>query len=254
MKRVVFNQKGGVGKSTITCNLAAVGASRGNKTLVIDLDSQCNSTQYLLGEVSDNRLITIADFFEQTLSFNLSAKAPENYITNTQHENLAVIAGSPQLAELQSKLEQKHKIYKFRDLLNKLHGQYDEIWIDTPPAFNFYTLSALIGAQSCLIPFDCDDFSRRALYTLMENVQETKEDHNDELYVEGIVINQFQSRARLPQQLVEDLKNDDLPVLDAYISSSIKVRESHDRALPMVYYMPKHKITSEYVALYESLD
>jgi cellulose biosynthesis protein BcsQ len=77
---------------------------------------------------------------------------------------------------------------------------YDRIYIDTPPALNFYTRSALIAAQGCLIPFDCDDFSRRALYTLLENVQEIQSDHNADLKVEGIVVNQFQPRANLPQR------------------------------------------------------
>ena len=69
MKRVVFNQKGGVGKSTITCNLAAIAAARGARTLVIDLDPQANSTQYLLGEAAQNLELTANEFFEQMLSF-----------------------------------------------------------------------------------------------------------------------------------------------------------------------------------------
>ena len=77
------------------------------------------------------------------------------------------------------------------------------MYIDTPPALNFYTRSALIAVERCLIPFDCDDFSRRALYTLLENVKEIQQDHNAALEVEGIVINQFQPRASLPQRLVE---------------------------------------------------
>ncbi len=62
----------------------------------------------------------------------------------------------------------------------QLDAEFDAIYIDTPPAWNFYTLSALIAAQGCLIPFDCDDFSRRALYNLIENVQETRVDPNEE--------------------------------------------------------------------------
>ena len=68
MKRVVFNQKGGVGKSTITCNLAAISAARGARTLVIDLDPQANSTQYLLGDAANNLELTANQFFDQMLS------------------------------------------------------------------------------------------------------------------------------------------------------------------------------------------
>ena len=69
MRRVVFNQKGGVGKSTITCNLAAISAARGKRTLVIDLDTQCNSSHYLLGDRADSVELGAADFFDQILNF-----------------------------------------------------------------------------------------------------------------------------------------------------------------------------------------
>ena len=114
-------------------------------------------------------------------------------------------------------------------------SSYDDIYIDTPPALNFYTRSALIAAQRCLIPFDCDDFSRRALYTLLENVQEIQADHNGDLEVGGIVVNQFQPRANLPQRLVQELIDEGLPVLQPYLSASVKIKESHELARPMIH-------------------
>ncbi|MEY2686528.1 MAG: hypothetical protein RL375_726, partial [Pseudomonadota bacterium] len=130
---------------------------------------------------------------------------------------------------------------------------YDRIYIDTPPALNFYTRSALIAAQGCLIPFDCDDFSRRALYTLLANVAEIQSDHNRDLQVEGIVVNQFQPRANLPAKLVGELIAEGLPVLQPYLSSSVKIKESHERALPMIHLDPRHKLTQELVALHDAL-
>jgi chromosome partitioning protein len=194
MKRVVFNQKGGVGKSTITCNLAAIAAARGARTLVIDLDPQANSTQYLLGEAANDLELTANQFFEQMLSFKLRPLPTEDFITATPFENLSILPSGPALEELQAKLESRYKIYKLREALDALEG-YDEIWIDTPPALHFYTRSALIAADACLIPFDCDEFARRALYSLLDNVNEIRADHNAGLEVEGIVINQFQARA-----------------------------------------------------------
>jgi cellulose biosynthesis protein BcsQ len=125
------------------------------------------------------------------------------------------------LDELHGKLESRYKIYKLRDALDALATSYDQIYIDTPPALNFYTRSALIAAQGCLIPFDCDDFSRRALYTLLESVQEIQADHNKALKVEGIVVNQFQPRANLPQRMVQELIDEGLPVLQPYLRSSV---------------------------------
>jgi len=252
IKRVVFNQKGGVGKTTIVCNLAAIAAASGLRTLVIDLDTQGNSTQYLLGSGGLKADRSIADFFEATLSFTLQMPPLMSFATNTPFENLDVVASSPKLEELIVKLEAKQKIYKLRDALKKLKG-YDAVFIDTPPALNFYSRSALIAADRVLIPFDCDEFARQALYTLLDNIQEIRADHNDDLDIEGIVVNQFQARSNLPQRLVNELKAEGRPVLEQTIGSSVKVKESHDRHLPLVHLERSHRITQEYLALYESL-
>ncbi len=196
MKRVVFNQKGGVGKSTIAVNLAALAASRGN---------------------------------------------------------LMVMPASGALADLHSKLESRSKILKLRKALEELEG-FDEMVIDTPPALNFYTRSALIAADACLIPFDCDDFSRQALYGLLESVEEIREDHNENLRVEGIVVNQFQARAGQPQRIIQELIDEKLPVLPTMLSSSVKVRESHDASRPLIAMAPSHKLSEEFIALYDELE
>ena len=253
MQHVVFNQKGGVGKSTITCNLAAISASQGLRTLVIDLDSQGNSTRYLLADEAPADQLNVADFFEQSLKFTIRDKAPGEFIVNTRWEGLDVMPSSPLLDGLHGKLESRHKIYKLRDALKLLAADYDQIYIDTPPALNFYTRSALMAAQGCLIPFDCDDFSRRALYTLLQNVEEIKADHNPDLRVEGIIVNQFQPRANLPQRLVQELIDEGLPVLQPYLGSSVRIRESHEQSLPMIFLDPAHKLTREYVALHNAL-
>jgi len=253
MRYVVFNQKGGVGKSTITCNLAAISAAQGQRTLVVDLDPQGNSTRYLLGGGADEARDTAAEFFEQTLKFTVRPLATEDFITATPFEGLDLLPSSPALEELHGKLESRYKIYKLRDALAALDDRYDRIYIDTPPALNFYTRSALIAANGCLIPFDCDDFSRRALYSLLESVQEMQADHNRELQVSGIVVNQFQPRANLPQRLVQELIDEGLPVLQPYLSASVKIKESHERALPMLHLDARHKLTQEYLALHQAL-
>ena len=187
MKHVVFNQKGGVGKTTIVCNLAAVAAARGQRTLVIDLDTQANATRYLLGSEDIEPTRTVADFFESTLSFTLGTDPFERYATETPFENLDVVVASPELDSLQPKLEAKQKVQKLRQALDKMQA-YDRVFIDTPPAMNFYSRSALIACDYVLIPFDCDEFARQALYTLLENIAEIREDHNEDLEVEGIVV------------------------------------------------------------------
>jgi cellulose biosynthesis protein BcsQ len=136
MRRVVFNQKGGVGKSTIVCNLAAICASEGRRTLVIDLDAQANSTQYLLGAGAADVKPNAADFFETALTFNFRPIDVTSFIRPTPFENLDIMPAHPDLDTLHSKLESRYKIYKLRDALNEL-DMYDAIYIDTPPRAEF---------------------------------------------------------------------------------------------------------------------
>ncbi len=274
MRRVVFNQKGGVGKSSITVNLAAISAARGKRTLVIDLDSQSNSSQYLLGEKATNSQNNptlepnIETFFDEILNASqgkgLIGSALGSILKNkergldavihgTPFANLSVIPSSPNLGAIEHALQSKHKIFKLRDALNALDSQYDEIFIDTPPAFNFFTLSALIAADRVIIPFDCDVFSRRALLTLLENVVEAKGDHNPNLEVEGIVVNQYQSQAKLPQQMVQELKDEGLPVFNTMLPSSVIMKESHQKNKPLIHLSPDHKLTLAYVNLFDEI-
>lgn len=254
MKRlVVFNQKGGVGKTTIVCNLAAISAARGKRTLVIDLDPQCNASQYLLSSEDIQAGSGTADFFEATLKMRLAGNDLSPYITPTPFSNLHIMAAHPDLEELRVKLEAKHKILKLRQALSKL-DDYDAVYIDTPPALNFYSISALIAAHAVLIPFDCDDFARQALYVLLDNVAEIQDDHNDELEIAGIVVNQFQARAKLPQRLVDELRTEGHPIFTTHLPSSVKVKESHDQSVPLVHLAPSHKAAQAFTALYEELE
>ena len=275
LTRVVFNQKGGVGKSSITVNLAAMSANQGLKTLVIDLDPQANSSQYLLGDdatySADKTALepNIENFFDEILGNNQQKgllsnaigsllksknKGFDQYIHRSPFKNLDVLPASPTLGALEHALVSKHKIYKLRDAIETLIGQYDRIFIDTPPAFNFFTLSALITADRVLIPFDCDVFSKRALQTLIENVIETQDDHNDRLEIEGIVVNQYQAQAKLPREVVQQLKDEGLPVLNSMLPPSVLMKESHHKNLPLIYLATDHKLTQAYQLLFNEIE
>lgn len=252
MIRTIFNRKGGVGKSSITCNLAAVAASKGKRTLVIDLDPQANTTSYLRHDSKDD-VVGISEFFESTIAYKYRDFAAEDFVRATEFKNLSLVSANTSLVDLEQKLESRHKIYKLREFLANLQEQFDEVFIDTPPALNFFSLSALIAADRCLIPFDCDVFSRDALMDLLMTLEEIKEDHNESLLIEGIIINQFQARAKLPQAAVDELKKSKLPVMSPYLSSSVKMKESHASNTPLIYLAPNHKLSQEFVGLYQSL-
>ncbi|MCX2982669.1 ParA family protein [Halieaceae bacterium IMCC14734] len=258
MRRVVFNQKGGVGKTSITCNLAAISAAMGLRTLVIDLDVQGNTTHYLVGEIDAEAYPAeaqgVAALFKQTVGSRRMAANPDAFVWETPYENLYLMPSSPILTAMEKELESRYKIYKLRDALDKLDEEYDRIYIDTPPNFNFYSKSALIAAQSLVIPFDCDSFARQSLYSLMDNIVELQEDHNPDLAVEGIVINQFNSQARLPGELVAELQEEGLPIFDTYLSASVKMRESHRDHRPLIDLAPSHKLTAQFLALHEELE
>jgi chromosome partitioning protein len=251
MRWVVFNQKGGVGKSTLTANLAAIGASKGKQVLLIDLDPQANATHYLTDQPLEAKR-TIYGFFHGMLGLGLFGEDMRSFIHPTALENLELLPAHPEMEDLQIKLESRYKMYKLRDALLKM-PEYEEVWIDTPPALGFYTRSALIAAQQCLIPFDCDAFAKKALDQLLSNVTELRNDHNEDLRIAGIVVNQFQSQAKLPAQTIQALEDQGHHVLRPFIPQTVKVRESHELRRPVVTLFPQHKVSRCLLDLYDHL-
>ena len=258
MKRVIFNQKGGVGKTSIACNLAAISAAMGYRTLVVDLDVQGNTTHYLVGAVDGEAFPAeaqgVAGLYRQTVGPRKMGRNPDSFVWETPYEHLFLLPSSPMLSSMEKELESRYKIYKLRDALEKLNDEYDRVYIDTPPSFNFYSKSALIAADSVLIPFDCDSFARQSLYSLLDNIGELQEDHNPDLEVEGIIVNQFNAQARLPGELVAELQAEGLPVFTSFLSSSVKMKESHRAHRPLIDLAPGHKLTGQFLDLHAELE
>lgn len=253
MIRVVFNQKGGVGKSTISANLAAESARRGLRTLLVDLDAQGNSTHYC-GVDINNDALTVADMFKQVVGWFSKPQPPEAFVRTTQFENLCVLPAHPSLSDLERELETRYKMFKLKETLTALKAEFDRVYIDTPPNFNFYSKAALIAADSFIVPFDCDDFSVQAIDRLLDNVLELRADHNPELQLEGIVINQFNPQAKLPAALIASLEEKQLPVLSSRINSTVKVKESHSKRTPLPFLAPSHKVSQQLAAVWEELE
>ncbi|HET9239967.1 MAG TPA: ParA family protein [Oligoflexus sp.] len=255
MKRAVFNQKGGVGKTSITCNLAAAFAKAGRKVLVVDLDSQANSSKYLLGSRMERVNTTVADFFNSTLSFRLFQESLMDTIYESEYPNLYVIPSSEALKELQPKLEGRYKIFKLGEAIDVAIEKmgFDDVFFDTPPSLNFYSMSSLLAADRVLIPFDCDAFSEDAIHQVMQAVQEVASDHRPELQVEGIIINHYQSQAKVPKAGIDRLEQHGFTILKPFLSSSVVMRESHSAGVPLPFFRPGHKLSLEFSGLAEAL-
>ncbi len=259
MKRVIFNQKGGVGKSSIACNLAAVSAAMGHSTLVIDLDVQGNSSMYLGYDIHDeSQLIagaSVAELYKSLFGLRRASSIEElDCVLDTGYENLSLMPASLELSTIEHDLASRFKFYELRKALDRLSGYFDRIYIDTPPALGFYAKSALIAADRVLIPFDCDVFAQRALYNVIENMLKIKNSDNKNLLIEGIVINQFMGQSQLPAELVKEIKSYGIPVLDSYLSSSVKMKISHATQTPLIYLDRTHKLTQQFVRLYELIE
>lgn len=248
IRRVVFNQKGGVGKTSITCNLAAAFAAAGKKTLVVDLDAQANTSHYLLcdGAIGGK---TVTDFFESTLStLKIFGQPISDCLYRSDFPNLWVLPADSRLAEIQPKLEARYKIFKLSQALDALieSQKFDAVFIDTPPSLNFYSMSALMASDRVLVPFDCDAFSASAVEQVGEIVKEVAMDHRPTLAIEGIIINHYQAQANHHKGAIEAISRLGYPLLKPYLSPSVVMRESHAARVPLVFYKPSHKLASEF--------
>ena len=250
--RVVFNQKGGVGKTTLAVNLAAAAASRGKRTLLVDSDPQGNSTSHLLGEQGVPER-TLADFYESCLGLNLFRQSLLEYVTTkTCVDNLHLVASDRDLEDLRNKLENKYKIQKLRDGLR--NTPYEHVYFDPPPANDFFSMACLIAAHEIIIPVDCDAFSVRAAREISDIIEEVRQDHNPNLKVLGIVVNQYQKGTKHAASIVNDLTALGFHIFEPYIPSSVKIRESHSESLPVVVGHPEHAVAQALLELFDNIE
>lgn len=249
--RVLYNQKGGVGKTTLAVNLAACAAQKGLRTLLIDSDPQGNGTSYILGDKQPEK--TLADFYESSLHLNLFRQSLSDYVSiHTKIPNLHLVACNRDLENLRTKLENKHKIMKLKEGLK--NNTYDHIYIDPPPANDFFSLSCLIAANEILIPIDCDAFSVRAATEIKNTIEEVMLDHNPNLKILGIVVNQYQKGTKHSAEIVKALSQIGFQVLEPFIPSSVKVRESHSENKPVVVGHKDHPVTQAILKLFNDLE
>ena len=196
----IFNQKGGVGKTTTNINLAACLALKGKKVLILDIDPQGNTTSGI--GVSKKTLektvynILVDDEFD-----------PREAIINTSVENLDLIPASVDLAGAEVELVQIDGREKaLKNGLDKIRDNYDYIFIDCPPSLGLLTINSLAAVDSVLIPIQCEFYALEGVSQLVSTIELVKKSLNPSLKVQGVILSMFDGRTNLSAQVVQEVK------------------------------------------------
>lgn len=216
----VANQKGGVGKTTTSVNLAAAFARLQKKVLLIDLDPQGNTT-VAIGVEKDELPLTIYDL----LVGDAKAKA---VIIDTNVENLKLIGANSDLTAAEVELTDETKgPFRLKKALRKQKDQFDVIVVDCPPTLNMLTLNALAAAQGLLVPVQCEYFALEGLSSLMDTIETVQSELNPELAVDGLLRTMHDRRNNLANDVSNELvAHFGMKVLQTIIPRNVRLAEA----------------------------
>jgi chromosome partitioning protein len=242
-KRIITiaNQKGGVGKTDLAVNLSAYLASFGKKILLIDMDPQANSTDYL-GKFNPQYSTT-----DLLLNSDISLK---EVIQKTQVENLYLVPSSRSLAKAEVQLT--HEIgmqFKLKRKLNKCEG-YDFIFIDTPPSLGLLTINALTASTHVLIPILVHYFPLSGVVQLLNTINAVKKEINPKLQICGFVLTMFDKRNNLSFEIEKEVRETFKDkVFQTYIPINIRLAEAPSYHKPIMLYKPSSRGAKAYEKL-----
>jgi chromosome partitioning protein len=239
----VFNQKGGVGKTTTVVNLSSCLSSLGKKVLMIDIDPQGNSTSGI-GIDKTSLQYTVYDMLVNEVS-------PEECIVRTGRENLDIIPASVQLAGAEIELTSMSKReLMLKESIKTLIGKYDYIFIDCPPSLGLLSINALSAVDSVLIPIQCEYYALEGVSQLMDTVKLVRKGLNPDLDIEGVILSMFDGRTNLSIQVVEEVKKYFRgKVYKTMIPRNVRLAEAPSYGQSIIDYDPKSKGAEAYMEL-----
>ena len=235
----VANQKGGVGKTTTTVNLATLLAKKGKKVLLIDTDPQGNATSGL--GITKELELSVYDILVGETTF-------EETVQETAIKNLKVCPSNISLAgaevELVSMMSREQRL---KVKLDEVKEQYDYILIDCPPSLGLVTLNAFTASDSVLIPVQCEYFALEGLGQLLNTVNLVKKHLNKNLEIEGALLTMYDARTNLSNQVVKEVKKyfED-KVYKTVIPRNVRLSEAPSYGMPISIYDPKSKGAKAY--------
>ncbi|WP_303864032.1 ParA family protein [Alkalibaculum bacchi] len=195
----IYNQKGGVGKTTTNINLSAYVSLLGYKVLVIDADPQGNTTSGF-GFEKDNLESTLYDGMVNNISM-------EDIILKTRYENLDLVPSDANLAGAEIEINQKsEKELRIRKLIDQLNEKYDYIFIDCPPSLGLISINALTASHSVLIPIQCEYYAIEGVSQLVKTIDLVRRGLHIPLEIEGIVLTMYDGRTNLSLQVAEEVR------------------------------------------------
>ena len=238
----IFNQKGGVGKTTTNINLAACLACKDQKILVIDIDPQGNTTSGLGIEKRGMK----DTMYDVLMSADYD---PRRAVRHTMVEGLDIIPASVELAGAEVEMVRlEGRDRRLKHALDRIKDDYDYIFVDCPPSLGLLTINSLTAVDSVLIPIQCEFYALEGVSQLMSTISLVKKSMNRSLTIQGVILSMFDGRTNLSIQVLEEVKKYfKQKVYKTVIPRNVRLAEAPSYGLPIVEYDPKSKGAQAYM-------